>query len=206
MKKEKKKEEEERKKEMAAFEQSPDFLDFEAEEQEQFRDAEGNLRMQFSRDSYFVYINRKSHNGVVSNFSLSLANVEDILIKEVEMKAQCSNTNEIISAIKGKVFTLDEATTILAEKNPILVISKELNLGFQSNIFNAGGGGLKPSTTFRLYKSVVVNRTKPTAMTKIYFSNEGINMSTFELSNFLEFLQKIKNSANSDVDASVESG
>ena len=205
-KKEKKKTERQKKKEMASFDQSPDFVDLETEEQIEFKDAKDNLRLKFSRDLYYVYVNRKNQNGVVSNFSLNLSHLDDVLIRKDDMKFQCSNTNELIAAIKAKVFTIDEGTSILAEKNPIIPLVKDLNLGFQINIFNTGGdGGLKPSTTFRLYKSVVVNRNKPSAMAKIYFSSEGINMSTFELSNFLDFLQKIKDSSKTDVDGSVES-
>ena len=204
--KKRKRQKDRRRKKMASFDQSPDFVDLETEEQIEFKDAKDNLRLKFSRDLYYVYVNRRNQNGIVSNFSLNLSHLDDVLIKKDDMKFQCSNTNELIAAIKAKVFTIDEGTSILAEKNPIIPLVKDLNLGFQSNIFNTGGdGGLKPSTTFRLYKSVVVNRNKPSAMAKIYFSSEGINMSTFELSNFLDFLQKIKDSTKTDADASVES-
>ena len=126
------------------------------------------LQMICACDSVNLYVEKQNYSGVITQMRLDKKYVESLLHAEHRIEEQIGRTNELAQAIKHQNLTFDEAMSILAAENKMIVFDGNLRLGFQSHLYNFGENQIRSSCTFRHYREATVH-----GIEKRYFSNEG---------------------------------
>ena len=144
-------------------------LEEEEEKVEEKTDQEKNIniRLKFALTTGQLIIQRRNFNGNFIVFSMDKKYLKDIIEKSEVLKKQMVNTYELLQALINKALTKPEVLEIIAEKNPIVVLSEQEKIAFQSSIFWSKYGTPKAFTTIRMFHK--------TSNAKVYFANIGEN-------------------------------
>ena len=153
------------------------------------------LQMICALDSSFIYLQKQTYSGVVTRMRIEKGYAECLLAEENCIRSQILRTNELSQAVKQKVLTFDEAMSIIATQNAMILFHDDMRLAFQAQLYNIAEQGVRMSCTFRHYRECQIGDT-----TKRYFSNEGINLTSSECNIFLNFLRKNFSNLNHDVE------
>ena len=123
-------------------------------------------KLRFMMNPTSFWIQRKNQNGSYVIFTIdSKSFFSQFFAMFDSIKEQLNTTFELYQALETKSLTKADVQEILAEKNPIIIISNTEKIAFQSGMFWSKMGAPKAFATLRKF-----HKTKSS---KIYLSNSG---------------------------------